>query len=168
MPTSRAYDTRYAIHPNMLTHDLHGLHAVIINMDLRVHGHVLYKRRHACSTTTNGCLGCHTSPLRGSTMAQPWLNHGSTNGSACTLQVHYVAQHDCWRLTRVHEHAGSGATHLLLRLVRSRNVYRPRTGGDRRDRWRMLMNSIPVDLVLLVPVRLYNNSVDLVDLPVHL
>ena len=26
----------------------------------------------------------------------------------------------------------------------------------------------PVDLVLLVPVRLYNNSVDLVDLPVHL
>eukprot|EP01048_Picozoa_sp_COSAG05_P040880 COSAG05_NODE_21200_length_273_cov_4.074713_1_plen_22_part_10 len=22
MPTSRAYDTRYAIHPNMLTHDL--------------------------------------------------------------------------------------------------------------------------------------------------
>ena len=56
MPTSRAYDTRYAIHPNMLTHDLHGPHAVIINMDLRVHGHVLYKRRHACSTTTNGCL----------------------------------------------------------------------------------------------------------------
>ena len=57
MPTSRAYGTRYAIHPNMLTHDLHGPHAVIINMDLRVHGHVLYKRRHACSTTTNGCLG---------------------------------------------------------------------------------------------------------------
>ena len=57
MPTSRAYDTRYAIHLNMLTHDSHGLHAVIINMDLRVHGHVLYKRRHACSTTTNGCLG---------------------------------------------------------------------------------------------------------------
>ena len=114
MPTSRAYGTRYAIHLNMLTHDSHGLHAVIINMDLRVHGHVLYKRRHACSTTTNGCLGCHTSPLRGSTMTQPWLNHGSTNGSACTLQVHYVAQHDCWRLTRVHEHAGSGATHLSL------------------------------------------------------
>ena len=57
MPTSRAYDTRYAILLNMLTHDSHGLHAVIINMDLRVHGHVLYKRRHACSTTTNGCLG---------------------------------------------------------------------------------------------------------------
>ena len=57
MPTSRAYGTRYAIHLNMLTHDSHGLHAVIINMDLRVHGHVLYKRRHACSTTTNGCLG---------------------------------------------------------------------------------------------------------------
>ena len=57
MPTSRAYGTRYAIHPNMLTHDVHGPHAVIINMDLRVHGHVLYKRRHACSTTTNGCLG---------------------------------------------------------------------------------------------------------------
>ena len=57
MPTSRAYDTRYAIHLNMLTHDSHGLHAVIINMDLRVHGHALYKRRHACSTTTNGCLG---------------------------------------------------------------------------------------------------------------
>ena len=74
---------------NMLTHDLHGPHAVIINMDLRVHGHVLYKRRHACSTTTNGCLG--------------WLNHGST-----------MAQHDCWKLTRVHEHAGSGATHLSL------------------------------------------------------
>ena len=38
MPTSRAYGTRYAIHPNMLTHDSHGPHAVIINMDLRVHG----------------------------------------------------------------------------------------------------------------------------------
>ena len=48
MPTSRAYGTRYAIHPNMLTHDLHGPHAVIINMDLRVHGHALYKHRHAC------------------------------------------------------------------------------------------------------------------------
>ena len=32
------------------------------------------------------------------------------NGSACTLQVHYVAQHECWMLTRVQEHAGSGAT----------------------------------------------------------
>ena len=40
MPTSRAYDTRYAIPPNMLTHDSHGLHAVIINMDLRVHGQI--------------------------------------------------------------------------------------------------------------------------------
>ena len=25
-----------------------------------------------------------------------------------------MAQHDCWKLTRVHEHAGSGATHLSL------------------------------------------------------
>ena len=30
----------------------------------------------------------------------------------------------------------------LLRWVRSRNVYRPRTGGDRRDRWRMLMKRL--------------------------
>ena len=35
---------------------LHGLHAVII-MDLDVHGHALYKHRHACPTTTNGCTG---------------------------------------------------------------------------------------------------------------
>ena len=30
----------------------------------------------------------------------------------------------------------------FLRWVRSRNVYRPRTGGDRRDRWRMLMKRL--------------------------
>ena len=30
----------------------------------------------------------------------------------------------------------------MLRWVRSRNVYRPRTGGDRRDRWRMLMKRL--------------------------
>ena len=30
----------------------------------------------------------------------------------------------------------------VLRWVRSRNVYRPRTGGDRRDRWRMLMKRL--------------------------
>ena len=89
MPTSRAYDTRYAIHPNMLTHDLHGPHAVIINMDLRVHGHVLYKRRHACSTTTNGCLGCY---IKSTTW--PQYKYGI--------------------LPRVHEHAGSSATHLSL------------------------------------------------------
>eukprot|EP01048_Picozoa_sp_COSAG05_P002048 COSAG05_NODE_76_length_21413_cov_40.065122_6_plen_158_part_00 len=89
MPTSRAYDTRYAIHPNMLTHDLHGPHAVIINMDLRVHGHVLYKRRHACSTTTNGCLGCY---IKSTTW--PQYKYGMP--------------------PRVHEHAGSGATHLSL------------------------------------------------------
>jgi hypothetical protein len=35
------------------------------------------------------------------------------------------------------------SVHLhLLRWVRSRNVYRPRTGGDRRDRWRMLMKRL--------------------------
>ena len=89
MPTSRAYGTRYAIHPNMLTHDLHGPHAVIINMDLRVHGHVLYKRRHACSTTTNGCLGCY---IKSTTW--PQYKYGMP--------------------PRVHEHAGSGATHLSL------------------------------------------------------
>ena len=89
MPTSRAYGTRYAIHPNMLTHDLHGPHAVIINMDLRVHGHVLHKRRHACSTTTNGCLGCY---IKSTTW--PQYKYGMP--------------------PRVHEHAGSGATHLSL------------------------------------------------------
>ena len=82
MPTSRAYDTRYAIHLNMLTHDSHGLHAVIINMDLRVHGHALYKRRHACSTTTNGCLGCY---IKSTTW--PQYKYGMP--------------------PRVHEHAGS-------------------------------------------------------------
>ena len=48
-------------------------------------------------------------------MAQPngWYTT-DPNGSACTLQVHYVAQHECWMLTRVHEHAGSGAAHLSL------------------------------------------------------
>ena len=56
MPTNRAYGTCYAMHTNMPTHGLHGLHAVII-MDLDVHGHALYKYRHACPTTTNGCLG---------------------------------------------------------------------------------------------------------------
>ena len=30
----------------------------------------------------------------------------------------------------------------MLRRVRFRNVYRPRTGGDRRDRWRMLMKRL--------------------------
>ena len=30
----------------------------------------------------------------------------------------------------------------MLRWVRFRNVYRPRTGGDRRDRWRMLMKRL--------------------------
>ena len=30
----------------------------------------------------------------------------------------------------------------VLRWVRSRNVCRPRTGGDRRDRWRMLMKRL--------------------------
>ena len=89
MPTSRAYGTRYAIHPNMLTHDSHGPHAVIINMDLRVHGHVLYKRRHACSTTTNGCLGRYTKST-----TWPQYKYGMP--------------------PRVHEHAGSGATHLSL------------------------------------------------------
>ena len=89
MPTSRAYDTRYAIHPNMLTHDSHGPHAVIINMDLRVHGHVLYKRRHAYSTTTNGCLGRYTKST-----TWPQYKYGMP--------------------PRVHEHTGSGATHLSL------------------------------------------------------
>ena len=56
MPTNRAYGTCYAIDTNMLTHGLHGPHAVII-MDLDVHGHALYKYRHACPTTTNGCTG---------------------------------------------------------------------------------------------------------------
>ena len=41
MPTNRAYGTCYAMHTNMPTHGLHGLHAVII-MDLDVHGHALY------------------------------------------------------------------------------------------------------------------------------
>ena len=45
MPTNRAYGTCYAIATNMLTHGLHGPHAVII-MDLDVHGHALYKYRH--------------------------------------------------------------------------------------------------------------------------
>ena len=45
MPTNRAYGTCYAMHTNMPTHGLHGLHAVII-MDLDVHGHALYKYRH--------------------------------------------------------------------------------------------------------------------------
>lgn len=45
MPTNRAYGTCYAIVTNMLTHGLHGPHAVII-MDLDVHGHALYKYRH--------------------------------------------------------------------------------------------------------------------------
>ena len=45
MPTNRAYVTCYAMHTNMPTHGLHGLHAVII-MDLDVHGHALYKYRH--------------------------------------------------------------------------------------------------------------------------
>ncbi len=31
---------------------------------------------------------------------------------------------------------------IMLRWARSRNVYRPRTGGDRRDRWRMLMKRL--------------------------
>ena len=30
----------------------------------------------------------------------------------------------------------------VLRWVRFRNVYRPRTGGDRRDSWRMLMKRL--------------------------
>ena len=54
MPTSRAYGTRYAIHPNMLTHDSHGPHAVIINMDLRVHGHVLYMAQRTGFATHSG------------------------------------------------------------------------------------------------------------------
>ena len=36
------------------------------------------------------------------------------NFESTVIFCYYVAQHDCWRLTRVHEHAGSGATHLSL------------------------------------------------------
>ena len=40
----------------------------------------------------------------------------------------------------------------MLRWVRSRNVYRPRTGGDRRDRRMMLMKRFIVPLQVVVTV----------------
>ena len=58
MPTNRAYGTCYAMHTNMPTHGLHGLHAVII-MDLDVHGHALYKHSSSSSSSRHFayCLG---------------------------------------------------------------------------------------------------------------
>ena len=118
MPTNRAYGTCYAIHTNMLTHGLLTCLRMV---------YMAFMRSSSTWTSvfmvmfyTNVDMHAQQPPTvawvvtQVHSVAQPWLNHGSTNGSACTLQVHYVAQHDCWRLTRVHEHAGSGATHLSL------------------------------------------------------
>ena len=76
----------------------------------------LYSSYHTAITFEPLCShikpeGLTSSPLRGPTQ---WLVYNGPNGPTCILQVHYVAQHECWMLTRVHEHAGSGATHLSL------------------------------------------------------
>ena len=57
--------------------------------------------------------GLTSSPLRGPILDPMSVVHGlyatDPNSSACTLQVHYVAQYEYWMLPRVLEHAGSGA-----------------------------------------------------------